>query len=74
MATRHQWGIHGMSFMGFFPSAREQALARDEAAHALEKYGAQAATVLLMKAQQTRSPERRCVYRLARRIVLRDTA
>jgi hypothetical protein len=63
-----------MSFMGLFPSVQEQAIARDEAAYALEKYGEQAATVLLMKAQQTRSMRRRCIYRLARKIVLRARA
>lgn len=58
-----------MSFLGFFPSDRERRLARDEAADAAEKHGDQAETVLLMKAQQTRSPTRRTVYRLASQIV-----
>ena len=67
-------GIYDMSFMGVFPSVREQAIAREEAAYAVEKYGDQAAAVLLMKAHQTRSTERRCIYRLARKMVLRGPA
>jgi len=59
-----------MSFMGIFPSARERRLARDEAASAIERHGDKAAGYLWMKAQQTRSPERRTVYKLARKIVL----
>ncbi|MBA2935021.1 hypothetical protein HZF05_13035 [Sphingomonas sp. CGMCC 1.13654] len=58
-----------MSFMGFFPSDRERRLARDEAVEAIDKHGDQAETILLMKAQQSRSPERRTIYRLARQIV-----
>jgi hypothetical protein len=54
-----------MSFMGLFPSDRERRVADEEAAYALDKHGDQAATVLLMKAKQTRSPERRLVYKLA---------
>lgn len=59
-----------MSFMGFFPSDRERRLAGDEAADALDKHGDEAATVLLDKARQTHSTERRTVYKLARKIVL----
>jgi hypothetical protein len=59
-----------MSFMGMFPNEQERRLAQDEAAHAIEQYGDRAETVLLKKAQQTRSASRRVVYKLARRIVL----
>lgn len=58
-----------MSFMGLFPSERERRLAAEEAAYALDRHGDEAAAVLLMKAQQTRSAERRTVYKLAHRIV-----
>jgi len=58
-----------MSFMGLFPNERERRLAQDEAASAIERYGDRAAIVLLMKAQQSRSAERRVVYKLAREIV-----
>jgi hypothetical protein len=54
-----------MSFMGLFPSDRERRVADEEAAYALDKHGDQAAMVLLMKAQQTRSPERRRIYKMA---------
>lgn len=49
----------------------ERRLARDEAAEAIDKHGDQAETVLLMKAQQTRSPQRKTIYRLARQVVRR---
>ena len=58
-----------MSFLGMFANERERRLAREEAAHAIKQYGDKAATVLLVKAQQTRSVERRTIYRLARKIV-----
>jgi hypothetical protein len=58
-----------MSLLGMFPSERERRLAREEAAHAMEHYGDKAVMVLLVKAQQTRSAERRMVYKLARKIV-----
>jgi hypothetical protein len=58
-----------MSFMGLFPSEQERRLARDEAAAAIDLHGDRAETILLMKAQQTRSPTRRTIYRLARQIV-----
>jgi len=56
--------------MGMFPSERERRLAREEAAHAVDQHGDRAADVLLMKAQQSRSAERRVAYKLARKIVL----
>ncbi|WP_454884423.1 hypothetical protein [Sphingomonas oryzagri] len=59
-----------MSFMGMFPNERERRLAHEEAAYATEQYGDKAATILLMKAQQTRSAEHQVVYKLARKIVL----
>jgi hypothetical protein len=58
-----------MSFMGLFPSDRERRLARDEADAALDNHGDQAEMILLMKARQTRSPERQMIYRLAKNIV-----
>jgi chromosome condensin MukBEF ATPase and DNA-binding subunit MukB len=58
-----------MSFLGLFPNERERRLANEEAAHAIHAHGDQADMILLMKAQQTRSPERRMVYKLARKIV-----
>jgi len=48
-----------------FPTARERKLASEEAAYALEKHGEKAALALLQKAPQTRSRERRTIYRLA---------
>jgi len=51
------------------PNDRERRLARDEAAHAIDKHGDLAAIILLSKAQQTRSAERRAIYKLARKIV-----
>ena len=54
-----------MSFMGLFPNNRERKLASEEAAYALEKHGDGAALALLEKAQQTRSRQRRTIYRLA---------
>jgi hypothetical protein len=71
MLPSTQWGKHYVvhrtvsSFIGLFPSNRERRLADEEAAYALDKHGDQAAMILLMKAQQTRSPERRLVYKLA---------
>ncbi len=59
-----------MSFMGIFPSVRERRLASEEGAYAIDKYGDRADEILLLKAQQTRSNERRMVYKLARQIVL----
>ncbi len=59
-----------MSIIGASPSNRERSLAREEAAAAIESYGDCAATILLMKAQQTRSAERRAIYMLARQIAL----
>jgi hypothetical protein len=60
-----------MSFMGFFPSTRERRLAHDEAADAIDKHGNEAAIILLQKARQTRSTERRAIYRQARKFVMR---
>lgn len=54
-----------MSFMGLFPKDREKRLARDEAAYAIEKHGDEAGDVLIMKVRQTRSSERRRIYKLA---------
>jgi hypothetical protein len=51
--------------MGLFPTDREKRLARDEAAYAIEKHGVEASNILVMKAQQTRSSERRRIYKLA---------
>jgi hypothetical protein len=51
--------------MGLFPTDREKRLARDEAAYAIEKHGDEAGDILIMKAQQTRSFERRRIYKLA---------
>ena len=61
-----------MSFMGMFPSARERRLAHDEAAEAIDRHGDKAAGYLWMKARQTRSAERRAIYKLARKIVLAE--
>jgi len=58
-----------MSFLGI-PNERERRATHDEAAETISRHGEQAAAILLMKAQQTRSPQRRAVYRFARRIVL----
>ena len=58
-----------MSFLGMFPTVRERKLASEEAAYALEKYGHKAALTLLQKAQQTRSRERRTIYKLAAQAV-----
>ena len=58
-----------MSFLGMFANERERRLAQEEATYAIGDHGDNAATVLLMKAQQTRSVERRTIYRLARKIV-----
>jgi len=58
-----------MSFLGI-PNERERRAAQDEAAETIGRHGEQAAAILLMKAQQTRSPQRRAVYKFARRIVL----
>jgi len=57
-----------MAFLGI-PNERERRLARDEAEEAIAKHGDQAAAILLMKAQQTRSAERRAIYKLARKLV-----
>jgi len=57
-----------MPFLGI-PNERERRLARDEAAEAIDKHGDQAAAILLMKAQQSRSAHRRAVYKAARKIV-----
>lgn len=54
-----------MSFLGLFPNARERRLAHEEALDALERHGDKAGEVLLDKARQTRSSERRMIYRLA---------
>lgn len=58
-----------MSLLGMFPRERERRLAQEEATYAMRDHGDDAAAVLLMKAQQTRSAERRMVYKLARKIV-----
>lgn len=58
-----------MSFLGI-PNKRERRIARAEAAEAIDRHGDQAAAILLMKAQQSRSTGRRAVYKLARKIVL----
>ena len=55
-----------MSFMGLFPSSRERSLAHEEALDALERHGEKAEEILLLKARQSRSTERRMIYRLAR--------
>ncbi len=62
-----------MAFMGLFPSDRERRLARDEAAGTIERHGDKAAAYLSMKAQQSCSAERRRIYKLARKIVLRQS-
>jgi len=58
-----------MAFLGIV-NERDRRLARDEAADAIERHGNQAAMILLMKAQQSRSVQRRTIYKLARKIVM----
>jgi HEAT repeat protein len=54
-----------MSFIGWFATDQEKRLAREEAAYAAKRHGAEAKDVLLMKAQKTPSSERRRIYKLA---------
>jgi len=56
------------------PSEREAQMAGREAACAVDRYGKHAAMVLLMRAQQTRSPMRRRIYWLARKNVIEGQA
>ena len=58
-----------MTFLGI-PNERERRRAHKEATDALEKHGEQAAAMLMTKARQARSPQRRAVYRFARKISL----
>lgn len=58
-------GGNTMSFMGLLPNERERRAASEEAAYALDKHGDKAALILLQKAQQTHSLERRRVYKMA---------
>lgn len=60
-----------MSFLGI-PNDRKRRLAPDEATAAIEKYGDQAAEILLMKVRQTQSARRRAVYKVARKIVMNE--
>jgi len=62
-----------MSFLGI-PNERERRLAREEAADAMNKHGDQAPAILLMKVQQSRSADRRAIYKLARKIVQENEA
>ena len=58
-----------MSFFGLFPSEHQRRVAQEEAVYALNRYGDEAEAILARKARESRSRNRRMIYRLARKHV-----